>query len=57
MIITSIISKNKNMSEGIAMLSKIRFGVALPQGWSYDLSGTASTADLELHQRLICNKG
>jgi len=35
------------MSEGIAMLSKIRFGVALPQGWSYDLSGTASTADLQ----------
>jgi len=35
-------------------LSEIRFGVVIPQGWSYDLPGAADTADL---QKQIKNQG
>jgi len=36
------------------LLSEIRFGVVIPQGWSYDFPRGAETADL---QKQIKNQG
>jgi len=36
------------------LLSEIRFGVVIPQGWSYDFPRSAETADL---QKQIKNQG
>jgi hypothetical protein len=41
-----LVVKNKNTAKGIVhTLSEIRFGVVIPQGWSYDLPKAAKIMD------------